>query len=155
MSCPRLKKAATPSGLKLEVCRKAYGDCREKCGGAIAQLLGSIEDPLPDNAAMAMLDWLATEHQDPEKEHWQIQAGGGKAYYDGNIYDNGINTDRGKAVSTIGDLILKDSTYIKRFETTLARVIQNRARLCAPAPRGRCVPSHTTISQLAYPSFYR
>ncbi len=119
-----LKKVATPSGLKLDVCRKAYGDCREKCGGAIAQLLGSIEDPLPDDA-MAMLDWLATEHPDPVKEHWQIKAGSGTPYYGGSIYDNGINTDRGKAVGAIGDLILKDSAYIKRFETTIARVIQD------------------------------
>lgn len=118
------RQLATPSGLKLEVCRKAYADYREKCGGAIAQLLGSIEDSLPDDA-IAMLDWLATEHPDPEREHWQIQASGGKAYYDGNIYDNGINTARGQAVGAIGDLILKDSAYIKRFETTLARMIQD------------------------------
>jgi hypothetical protein len=119
-----LKKAATPSHLKLEVCRKAYAECREKSGGPLAQLLGSIEDPLPDDA-VAMLNWLATEHPDPEKEHWQIQASGGTPYYGGNIYDNGINTARGQAVGAIGELILRDSVYIKRFETTLARMIQD------------------------------
>jgi hypothetical protein len=72
-----------------------------------------------------MLDWLATEHPDPEKEHWQIKAGSGTSYYGGSIYDNGINTDRGKAVGAIGDLILRDSAYIRRFETTLARMIQD------------------------------
>lgn len=119
-----LKKAAILSDLKLEVCRKAYADCREKCGGPIAQLLGTFEDPLPDDA-VAMLDWLATQHPDPDKEHWQITAGGDKPYYGGNIYDYGINTARGQAVGAIGDLILQDSVYIKRFETTLLRTLED------------------------------
>jgi len=119
-----LKKAAIPSELTLEVCRKAYTNCREKCGGAIAQLLGTIEDPLPDDA-VAMLDWLATQHPDPIKEHWQIEASGGTKYYGGRIYDNGINTARGQAVGAIGDLILRDSAYIKRFDATLARIIED------------------------------
>lgn len=119
-----LKQAAIPSGLKQDVCRKAYADCREECGGAIAQVLGGIEDPLP-NDAIAMLDWLATEHSDPEMEHWQVQASDGNAYYRGDIYGNGINTARGQAVGAIGDLILKDSTYIKRFDASLARMIQD------------------------------
>lgn len=119
-----LNKAATPSGLKLEVCRKAYADCREESGRAIAQVLGSIEDPLPDDA-IAMLDWLATEHPDPQIEHWRVQTSDGKTYYGGDIYHNGINTTRGKAVGAIGDLILRDSSYIQRFGTSLARMIQD------------------------------
>ena len=69
-----------------------------------------------------MLDWLAAQHPDPAKEHWQITASGGTNYYGGKIYDNGINTTRGQAVGAIGELILRDSAYIKRFETTLARM---------------------------------
>jgi hypothetical protein len=119
-----LKKAAIPSELKLEVCRKVYADYREKCGGPIAQLLGAFEDPLPDDA-VAMLDWLATQHPDPDKELWQITASGGTPYYGGRIYDNGINTTRGQAVGAIGDLILKDSAYIKRFDATLAHMVED------------------------------
>ncbi|MCX6602140.1 MAG: hypothetical protein NTV52_00905, partial [Acidobacteria bacterium] len=117
-----LKKAEISSGLKLDVCRKAYADCREECGGAIAQVLGGIEDPLPDDA-IAMLDWLAIEHLDPQMEHWQTHAGEGNARYREDIYQNGINTTRGRAVGAIGDLIWRDSACIKRFDSSLARMI--------------------------------
>ncbi len=119
-----LKKAAIPSDLKLDVCRKAYADCREECGGAIADLLGSIEDPLPDDA-IAMLDWLVNEHPDPQVEHWQTQAGDDNPHYGGDIYTNGINTTRGKAAEAIANLVLKDPAYIKNFDATLARMIQD------------------------------
>jgi hypothetical protein len=119
-----LEKAATPSSLKLDVCRKAYADCREKCGAGIATVLGRIEDPLPDDA-IAMLDWLATEHPDPQTEHWQTEASNGNAYYRGDLNNKGINTTRGRAVGAIGDLILKDAAYIERFDTSLARMVQD------------------------------
>jgi len=119
-----LKKAAAPGDLKLKVCRKAYADCREACGDAIAQALGAIEDPLPDDA-ITMLDWLATEHPDPQIEHRQVEARSGNSYDERDIYLNGINTTRGMAAGAIGDLILKDSAYIKRFDSSLARMIQD------------------------------
>ncbi len=119
-----LQKSAIPAGLKLDVCRNAFTNCREACGGAIARALGSIEDPLPDDA-IAMLDWLAIEHPDPQIEHWQVDASGGKPNDSGDIYGNGINTTRGKAVGSIGDLILENSAYIARFDTSLARMIHD------------------------------
>jgi hypothetical protein len=128
-----LEKATIPTDLKLAVCRKAYADCREKCGGGIAKLLGTVDEPLPDDA-VAMLEWLATQHPDPDKEHWQITASSGTPYYGGRIYENGINTTRGQAVGAIGDLILDDSAYIRRFEPTLARIIGDSSasvRSCA------------------------
>jgi len=66
--------------LKLAVCRKAYSETRHSCGKAIADVLGSIKDKLPDDAVQ-MLDWLATEHTDPDKELWNEKAIGGQFYY--------------------------------------------------------------------------
>ena len=63
-----LKSAAVTSDLKLQVCRKAFAVSREPCGRSIADVLGSIADPLPDDA-VRMLHWLATEHEDPAVRH--------------------------------------------------------------------------------------
>ena len=45
-----LKDAVAASELKLQVCRKTFGGSRGHCGKSIADVLGSIEDPLPDDA---------------------------------------------------------------------------------------------------------
>ena len=80
----------------------------------MADVLGAIRDPLPDDA-LRMLDWLATEHEDPAREEWQEDAGGGQAYYNGDILLNGINTTRGQAADAVRDLILADAACIDRL----------------------------------------
>ena len=117
-----LKIAAAASNLKLQVCRKAFVESCGHCGRAIAEVLGSIEVPLPDDAVQ-MLQWIATEHKDPDREAWQEDAGGGQTYYDGDIHMNGINTTRGRAADAIRDLILNDDAYIDRFRATLGQMI--------------------------------
>ena len=121
-----LKEALITSDLKLQVCRKAFTESRESCGRSIADVLGNIEDPLPDDAVQ-MLHQLATEHEDPGREAWQEDAGGGKPYYNGDIHFNGINTTRGRTADAIRDLILSDATCIDRFHPTLNRMIQDRS----------------------------
>ncbi len=119
-----LKEAPITSDLRLQVCRKAFAESRGPCGRLIADVLGKIEDPLPDDAVQ-MLHQLATEHEDPVREAWQEDAGSGKPYYGGDIYSNGINTTRGRAAGAIRDLVLSDATYIQRFRPTLHRMIQD------------------------------
>ena len=119
-----LKSAAVASDLKLQVCSKAFAESRGPCGQSIADVLGSIEDPLPDDA-IQMLHWLATEHEDPSSEAWQEDAGGGQTYYNGDILMNGINTTRGRAADAIRDLIANDAAYIDRFRATLGQVIRD------------------------------
>ena len=91
-----------------------------------ADVLGNIEDPLPDDA-VRMLHQLATEHEDPGREEWQEDAGNGQPYYGGDILTNGINTTRGRAADAIGYLILSDAACIERFRPTLDRMIQDRS----------------------------
>ena len=125
----------TKVSLKLQVCRKAYSETRTDCGRAISDLLGSIEEPLPDDAVQ-MLNWLATEHPDPEKESWREEATGGGVYNSREIITHGINTTRGHAAWDIRALILRDTSYIERFRPTIERLVNDKSvavRACASA----------------------
>jgi len=119
-----LKSARVASDLKLQVCRKAFAESRGHCGQSIADVLGNIEDPLPDDA-IEMLHWLATEHDDPAVELWKQDAGSGQKYYLGDIHGTGINTTRGRAAIAVRDLILRDATYLESFRPTLDRLIRD------------------------------
>ena len=128
-----LKETKISLDLKLEVCRKAFSEVREACGREIADLLGSVAEPLPDDTVQ-MLDWLATEHPNPEKESWREEAPGGGVYYGGDILTHGINTVRGRAAEAIRDLILHDTSYINRFRVTIERLVNDKSvavRACA------------------------
>ena len=119
-----LKDITIPTELKLRVCRKAFGDSRGPCGGSIADVLGSVEDVLPDDAIL-MLDWLATEDNDPATKTRKKDAGGGQTYYGDDILTAGINTTRGRAAWAIRDLVLKDAAYVERFRDTLDRLVHD------------------------------
>ena len=119
-----LKSTAAASDLKLQVCGKAFAESRGHCGQSIADVLGSIEDPLPDDA-IEMLHWLATKHDDPAAELWQQDAGGGQMYYGGDIHGAGINTTRGRAAIAVWDLILRDAAYVERFRPTLDQLVRD------------------------------
>jgi hypothetical protein len=128
-----LKGTSASTELKLEVCQKAFAESRQECGKAIGDLIGSIEDPLP-NSAVEMLHWLATDHPDPEKELWSEEATGGRPYYGGDILTHGINTTRGRTAEAIRDLIQQDATYVTRFRPTLERLVNDQSisvRTCA------------------------
>ena len=109
----------------------------------MTDVLGNIEERLPD-AAIVMLHWLATEHEDPAKELWKEDASGGTKYYRGDIHNFGINTARGRAALAIRDLILRDATYIEHFRPTLDRMIRdpNAAVLSCVAGTLRAVAYH-------------
>jgi hypothetical protein len=117
-----LKKSIIPNELRIAVCRKAFTDAREACGQAIADVVGASEDMLPDDV-IKMLTWLATEHPNPDHEGWQTDAGGGRMYYNGDIYGNGINTTRGRAAEAMRDLIWRDAAYIPRLRDALERMV--------------------------------
>ena len=142
-----LTGAPIATDLKLRTCRKAFEESRGPCGTSIADLLGSIKDPLPEDAVQ-MLHWLATEHEDPAIEAWQKtqplsvidirqmaktpdsgtskkDAGGGKPYYDGDPLSCGINTVRGRAAVAMRKLILTDAAYVDQFCPSLERMVHD------------------------------
>ena len=119
-----LRSAAAAVDLKLQICRKAFDESRAHCGKSIADVLGSIEDVLPDDA-VEMLHWLATEHDDPTAELWKDDTDGGGTYWGGEIHTAGINTTRGRAAEAVRDLILRDAAYVERFRDTLDRMVRD------------------------------
>ena len=121
-----LKETNGFTELKLDVCRKAYSESRDECGKTLADLLGSIKEPLPDDAVQ-MLNWLATEHPDPETKLWNEEITGGTPYYGENILNYGINTTRGRAAEAIRDLIWSDASYIDRFRATIKQLVNDRS----------------------------
>jgi hypothetical protein len=89
----------------------------------IADVLGRIEEPLPEDAVQ-MLAWLATNHPNPNEELWKKSAGKEK-FYGGEVYTNGINTTRGVAAEAIRDLVFRNSEYIERFRETLHQIVRD------------------------------
>ena len=117
-----LKSAAAPSAVKLQLCHKAFAEARGACGRSIADVLGGIREPLP-NEVVRMLHWLATEHEDPATTSWQEE-------------EAGVDTARGSAADAIRRLIAADAAYISRFRVTLDRLIRDPStavRACAAA----------------------
>ena len=121
-----LSSVVAAEELKLRVCRKAFAESCEYCGRWIANVIGSIKDPLPEDAVQ-ILHWLATEHEDPDREAWQKDAGRGQTSYGNDIETNGINTTRGSAAEAIRDLILTDAAYVDRFRQTLDLMVRDRS----------------------------
>lgn len=138
-----LKDAEVSSELKIQVCGKAFAEMPAHCGAAIADVLGAIEDHLPDHA-IQMLDWLATEHGDPVREAWREDAGGGQTYYNGEIHTHGISTTRGRAAEAVQDLIHRDGAYVERFRPTIERMTRDRSAAVLSCVAGtlRAVASH-------------
>ena len=137
-----LRHSSVDTDLKLQVCNKAFGEAPGACGRELTDLLGSIEEQLPDTA-LEMLHWLATEHDEPSREYWKEDAPGGGRYHRGDINGYGINTTRGRAAIAIRDLILRDAAYIERLRPTLVRMVRD------PSPAVlSCVAG--TLRTLAY-----
>ena len=112
-----LEKTPLDSTQKLQVATKAFEDRPEDCGREIADLLGAIEDPLPDDS-LEQLSWLALHSKDPKKDS-EERAESGEPEKERDPFSEGINTTRGRAALAIGKLINLDPVYADRFEETL------------------------------------
>ncbi len=121
-----LKESDVSIGVKLHVCRKAYASAFEYCGSSIADVLGRIKEPLPDEAVQ-MLHQLAVESKNPSKEEWRQEAAAGTLYWGGDMLTHGINTTRGKVANAVCNLILTDASYVDRFRATLERMVCDRS----------------------------
>ena len=126
-----LTDADIATDLKVQVCTKAFSELRgsadkqvsEEMGKAIADVLGKVEDRLPDDA-VGVLGWLVTEHDDPARE--VCRAGAGEIqYYGGDIYTHGINSVRGRSAEAIRSLIFSNRDYIDRFRLVLDQMARD------------------------------
>ena len=120
-----LEESDVSIDLKLQVCRKALDNAFEHCGSSIANVLGRIKGPLP-NEAVQMLQQLAVESKDPSREEWRRMAGGATSS-DIDMHTDGINTTRGRVADAVRDLILTDASHVDRFRATLERMVCDRS----------------------------
>jgi hypothetical protein len=67
-----------------------------------------LDSEMPDDIIELILD-RALHAASPTEEEWSKQASNGEYYYSGHIMTNGINTARGQAAMTLGDLIIHDT----------------------------------------------
>ena len=116
-----LKESDVSTDLKLKVCRKALDDAFEHCGSSVADVLGKVEDTLPDEATR-MLHRLVIESRDPSKEEWR-QTAGGMLLWRGDLHFHGINTTRGKVANAVHDLIVNGAAHVDRFRPTLEQMV--------------------------------
>jgi len=121
-----LSQVESDEGLKLDVCRKAFVESRNGCGGEIADAIGSCSGALPAEA-VEMIGWLATKHPDPERERWQEEGRDGRRYLDGEVYTYGFNTARGRAAMAIRRLIWSEPGNLERFRETLKKMVKDRS----------------------------
>ena len=110
--------------LKLDVCRKVFAESREDCGSQIADAIGSVTGILPEDA-VEMINWLATEHPDPERERRQEVTEDGRKNCNRDLYTYGINTARGRAAISIQQLILSDPNNLERLRATVEKMVKD------------------------------
>ena len=121
-----LQESDVSTALKLQVCRKAFDEASDRCGSAIADVIGKIKGPLPDQAVQ-MIHRLAIESKDPSEELWRQPANGGTPYYGDDMLSHGLNTTRGRAALAVRGLILTDAAHIDRFRLTLERMVCDKS----------------------------
>jgi hypothetical protein len=71
-------------------------------------LTGRLAEEIPDDVIGLILD-RALHSPDPADETWQRDGCGGQRIYGGDPFSHGINSARGAAVLTLGDLLVHDA----------------------------------------------
>ena len=145
-----LRSAKIPSDLRISICRKAFAESPHECGSELADILGASEESLSDEA-IEMLEWLSTQHPDPNAEPWLADDGGGQNYCGGDIYGAGINTARGRAAEAIRNLIWRDAAYLPRFSQVLDRMVLDPSTCVRSCVAGtlRAVYAHDAARAIA------
>ena len=138
-----LTEATLDEEYKVAVCQRVFEYARVECGRDIAKLLATANRPLPDGA-LDILVRLAIETEGSEDEKWWLEDVGDD-HFDlrSDIYTKGINTTRGRAALSLGELISKDGGYISRLEPVLSELVGVRS-----AAIGSCVAY--TLRTVAY-----
>lgn len=67
-----------------------------------------LDADIPADVIELVID-VALHSPDPEDEAWQREAWAGERFYNGDPFGNGMNTARGWAALTLGDLLIHDA----------------------------------------------
>jgi len=120
------EKATLDDSIKLQICLKGFAEHRGQCGREIADVLGSIKNPLPQ-VAVEQLEWLAIQSPEPPFGQQDEAVPEEQDSILKDCFNRGLNLTRGRAVLAIGNLILLDTAYITRFASTLERLTEDRS----------------------------
>ena len=113
-----------------------------------------LDSDVPDDIIGLILN-RALEAPDPTEELWSKQAPNGQDYLDGGIRTNGINTARGQAAATLGDLIIHDTdghrtALVASSLTQLAQDPSVTVRSCVAHLLAACLRHASTEAIAAY-----
>ena len=110
----------------VEVCVRCHEIEGRPLGQSICDLIANAANQDVPYAAIALVAWYATEDPDPCQELWKVTTPRGEDfYYHGNIFENGINTVRGRAAIAIAQLLFHDQTRIVSCHTVLEKMVKD------------------------------
>jgi hypothetical protein len=95
--------------LVFEVMRHVASLDRGDHDRALPDALHQLLDAEVPTDIIALVLRIARGSADPVDEAWQRDAWGGNRFYNGDPFSNGINTARGSAAITLGDLLVHDT----------------------------------------------
>ena len=119
-----LSQVQSDEELKLDLCRKEFDESHIRSGKEIADVIGYLTDPLPDDV-VEMINWLATEHPDPVRDEWQEDASDLGHDIGREVYQSGINSTRGRAAISIARMISSDASNLERFQGTIGKMVKD------------------------------
>jgi len=129
-----LRDAPIPSALLIQVIRRVFDQNDNACLTPAAELLCRVTDSFLPPDAIAFLIRLATEHPDPDREHWRPEREGDAACFNGDVLNCGINTVRGRTAEQLRNLLITDRRYLDVFLPTIERLVHDpniSVRACA------------------------
>jgi hypothetical protein len=119
----------SPTELSLEIVTtlllRVHALPSRPCGREICDLISRYAAMELPKDLLEIAAWYATEDPHPETEVWDEEAPSGHRYYRGDIITAGLNSVRGNACDTLGDLIWKDPNHISFFLPTLERIVRD------------------------------
>lgn len=118
----------------LRVCQRCHQLPQRPCGKSIAWLFQKLADLPWTVSAFDILLCYALNDPNPEQELWRNKTSGGQGYYGGDIFNAGINSTRGSAVSAIAKLIFADKNRAAYFQAPMQQIVRDSSiavRSCA------------------------
>lgn len=104
-----------------------------------------LDADIPADVIELVID-VALNSPDPEDEAWQREAWAGERYYNGDPLGNGMNTARGWAALTLGDLLIHDADGSRS-----AQLAPHLAQMAAdPSLAVRSCAAHTLAAGLRH-----
>ena len=123
-------RGVADAGLDIETIVRVAERCHKVKGRPLGHY---ICDPIASSAkgdvppeALDIVAWYATEDPDPQQELWRTQVSPGQgAYYRGDILNNAINTNRGRAARAMARLIEVEGKRITYLRPALEKMVQD------------------------------